>query len=80
MRDENLARAVSGLSAEEINAANKAVRTRQYNSNSETSSMNLFDWLRARDTAQAISRMTVNNPQVFTNATFGNAPVQDRRR
>lgn len=84
MRDENLARAVSGLSAEEINAANKAVRTRQYNPNSETSSMDLFDWLRARDTAQAISRMTVNNPQVFTNATFQvgkkTAPVHGVRR
>lgn len=70
MRDENLAKAMSGLSAKEINAANKAVKTRTYNPNSDTETMGLFEWLRAKDTAQAISRMTVNNPQVFTNATF----------
>lgn len=70
MRDENLAKAMSRLSAKEINAANRAVKTRTYNPNSETESMGLFEWLRAKDTAQAISRMTVNNPQVFTNATF----------
>lgn len=70
MRDENLAKAMSKLSAKEINAANKAVKTRTYNSNSDTKTMGLFEWLRAKDTAQAISRMTVNNPQVFTNAIF----------
>lgn len=70
MRDENLAEAMSRLSAKEINAANRAVKTRTYNPNSKTESMGLFEWLRAKDTAQAISRMTVNNPQVFTNATF----------
>ncbi len=70
MRDENLAKAMSKLSAKEINAANKAVKTRTYNPNSNTETMGLFEWLRAKDTAQAISRMTVNNPQVFTNATF----------
>lgn len=70
MRDENLAKAMSGLSAKEINAANKAVKTRTYNPNSDIETMGLFEWLRAKDTAQAISRMTVNNPQVFTNATF----------
>ena len=70
LRDENLAKAMSRLSAKEINAANKAVKTRTYNPNSDTETMGLFEWLRAKDTAQAISRMTVNNPQVFTNATF----------
>lgn len=68
MRDENMAKALSGLSAKEINAANNAVRTGTYNPNGE--SMGLFEWLRAQDTAQAISRMTRNNPQVFRNATF----------
>ena len=70
LRDENLAKAMSRLSAKEINAANKAVKTRTYNPNSDIETMGLFEWLRAKDTAQAISRMTVNNPQVFTNATF----------
>lgn len=41
MRDENLARAMSRLSAKEINAANKAVKTRTYNPNSDTETMGL---------------------------------------
>lgn len=43
MRGENLARAMSGLSAKEINAANKAVKTRTYNPNSDTETMGLFE-------------------------------------
>lgn len=41
LRDENLAKAMSGLSAKEINAANKAVKTRTYNPNSDTRTMGL---------------------------------------
>lgn len=43
MRDENLAKAMSKLSAKEINAANKAVKTRTYNPNSDTETMGLFE-------------------------------------
>lgn len=43
MRDENLAKAMSGLSAKEINEANKAVKTRTYNPNSDTETMGLFE-------------------------------------
>lgn len=43
MRDENLAKAMSGLSAKEINAANKAVKTRTYNPNSDIETMGLFE-------------------------------------
>ena len=43
MRDENLAEAMSKLSAKEINAANKAVKTRTYNPNSDTRTMSPFE-------------------------------------
>ena len=70
MRDENLAKLMSGLSAEEINAANKAVMTRKYNPNSETETMGPGEWLAARDVQQAIARTAAANPQVFRGVTF----------
>ena len=70
MRDENLARAMSRLSAKEINAANKAVKTRTYNPNSDTETMGLGEWLRTRDMQQAIARTASANPQVFHGVEF----------
>lgn len=43
MRNENLAKAMSRLSAKEINAANRAVKTRTYNPNSDTRTMGAFE-------------------------------------
>lgn len=70
LRDENLAKAMSGLSAKEINAANKAVKTRTYNPNSDTRTMGLGEWLRTRDMQQAIARTASANPQVFHGVEF----------